>query len=85
EVAAYAAELGRALDAGRFVDFYASKGWRVGRSPMRDWCAAVRNWLRDNASPVATPPQKIAAAPRDPLDALPPPTAAERWGGLDNA
>lgn len=44
EVAAYADERGIAIDAQRFCDFYASKGWRVGSSPMRDWRAAVRNW-----------------------------------------
>ncbi|MCI8469328.1 MAG: hypothetical protein HFJ75_07595 [Eggerthellaceae bacterium] len=46
EVAAYAAERGIAVDAGRFCDFYASKGWKVGRSPMTDWQAAARNWAR---------------------------------------
>lgn len=44
DVAAYARDTGRTVDAERFVDFYASKGWRVGKSPMRDWRAAVRNW-----------------------------------------
>lgn len=46
QVAAYARERGIQLDAGAFVDFYASKGWKVGHSPMRDWKAAVRNWAR---------------------------------------
>ena len=44
DVAAYARDTGRTVDAERFVDFYASKGWKVGKSPMRDWRAAVRNW-----------------------------------------
>lgn len=34
------------FDPERFVDFYAQKGWMVGRSHMKDWKAAVRNWLR---------------------------------------
>ena len=34
------------FDPERFVDFYAQKGWMVGRSHMRDWKATVRNWLR---------------------------------------
>ena len=34
------------FDPERFVDFYAQKGWMVGRSRMKDWKAAVRNWLR---------------------------------------
>ena len=37
------------MDAQRFVDFYASKGWKVGNAGMKDWHAAVRNWeRRDN-------------------------------------
>ena len=35
------------VDAQRFVDFYASKGWKVGNQPMKDWRAAVRTWERD--------------------------------------
>lgn len=46
DVAAYAAEKGIDIDPHRFVDYYASKGWKVGYSPMRDWKAAVRNWAR---------------------------------------
>lgn len=34
------------FDAERFCDFYAQKGWKVGNSPMKDWKAAVRNWVR---------------------------------------
>lgn len=46
EVAAYAAEKGYAgFDAQRFVDFYESKGWMVGKNHMKDWRAAVRNWV----------------------------------------
>lgn len=48
EVAAYCRERGNGVDAQRFVDFYASKGWRVGSSGMRDWHAAVRNWERQD-------------------------------------
>ncbi len=46
EVAEYAQEAGISLDAGAFCDFYGSKGWKVGSSPMRDWRAAARNWAR---------------------------------------
>lgn len=31
----------------RIFDFYESKGWKVGKSPMKDWKAATRNWLRN--------------------------------------
>lgn len=55
EVSAYAEERGhRFFDAEKFVDYYESNGWKVGKNPMRDWKAAVRNWARnDSASPLA--------------------------------
>lgn len=33
-------------EAQKFIDFYESKGWYVGKNKMKDWKAAVRNWLR---------------------------------------
>lgn len=44
DVEAYCRERGNGVDAQRFVDFYASKGWKVGSAGMKDWRAAVRNW-----------------------------------------
>jgi len=44
EVAAYCAERQNGIDPQTFVDFYASKGWKVGNQPMKDWRAAVRTW-----------------------------------------
>lgn len=47
EVAEYAEAKGYAdFEVERFVDFYASKGWYVGKNKMKDWKAAVRNWWR---------------------------------------
>lgn len=34
----------REFVADRFVDHYASNGWKVGKNKMKDWKAAVRNW-----------------------------------------
>lgn len=50
EVKAYCAERGNGVDARRFVDFYESKGWMVGSSPMQDWRACVRKWEDDSYS-----------------------------------
>lgn len=47
EVKAYCQERGNSVDAERFCDFYGSKGWMVGKSKMKDWKCAVRNWERD--------------------------------------
>ena len=52
QVSAYAREIGKSVDAQRFVDFYASKGWKVGSTPMKDWKAAVRNWAARDAQGV---------------------------------
>ncbi len=46
QVKAYCSEAGNKVDPNRFFDFYESKGWLVGKSPMKDWKAAVRNWER---------------------------------------
>lgn len=46
EVAQYAKEANLTIDAALFCDHYASKGWKVGKSPMKDWKAAARNWDR---------------------------------------
>lgn len=46
EVHAYCAEKGYDIDAEHFVSFYDSKGWVIGKSPMKDWKAAVRTWVR---------------------------------------
>lgn len=46
EVEEYCKEKGYTVDAERFVDFYESKGWMVGKNKMKDWRAAVRNWNR---------------------------------------
>ena len=53
EVKNYCKERNNNVDAERFIDFYASKGWKVGNQPMKDWKACVRTWERrdkDNKS-----------------------------------
>lgn len=44
EVRAYCQERQNGIDAQTFVDFYASKGWMIGKNRMKDWRAAVRTW-----------------------------------------
>lgn len=46
EVNGYCQEKCLSIDAQRFVDYYESNGWMVGRNKMKDWRAAVRNWGR---------------------------------------
>lgn len=37
-------------EAEKFCDFYASKGWVVGKVKMKDWKASVRQWLKRQAT-----------------------------------
>jgi molybdenum cofactor biosynthesis enzyme MoaA len=53
EVTIYAKSIGFKLDGQNFVDFYESKGWVVGKSPMKDWRAAVRTWKRQKDQEVS--------------------------------
>lgn len=47
EIKAYCVENGyEQMDAARFYDYYESNGWRIGKTPMKDWKATVRNWVR---------------------------------------
>lgn len=44
----YAAKLGMSrLEAEKFLDHYEANGWRVGKVPMKDWEAAMRNWNKN--------------------------------------
>ena len=52
DVADYCKEKGFSdFDVERFVDYYTSNGWMVGKSKMKDWKAAVRNWARAGTAP----------------------------------
>ncbi len=44
QVRSYCRERNNGIDPEAFVNYYASKGWTVGRAPMKDWKAAVRTW-----------------------------------------
>lgn len=53
QVEEYCQERGMEIDCQRFVDFYQSKGWMVGRNKMKDWRAAVRTWRSSVRHPQA--------------------------------
>ena len=48
EINLYCQERNNGVSAREFYDFYTSKGWMVGKSPMKDWQAAVRTWENNN-------------------------------------
>lgn len=47
DCAEYATLQGWQWDVSTFYDYYESKGWLVGKSPMKDWRAAMRNWNKN--------------------------------------
>lgn len=40
----YCKENGYTVSAWKFVNYYTSNGWLVGKNKMKDWKAAVRTW-----------------------------------------
>lgn len=46
ELQAYYQEISFNDDPEKFIDFYQSKNWMVGKTKMKDWRAAARNWKR---------------------------------------
>lgn len=58
EVKAYAFSAGLRIDPEAFCDFYSSKGWKVGKEPMRDWKAAARYWARSSRAPARGAPER---------------------------
>ena len=51
EVKAYCEERSNGVDPQAFIDFYTSKGWKIGKETMKDWQAAVRTWERRETKP----------------------------------
>ena len=53
EVRAYCQERRNRVDPQAFVDFYESKGWKIGKNPMKDWQASVRTWEKREDKPTS--------------------------------
>jgi hypothetical protein len=65
EIFEYCRERGNTVDPEHFYDYYESKGWTVGKQPMKDWKACVRNWERNgyDVKRVNTPQKKQTSNP----------------------
>ena len=48
QIREYCIERNNNVDPETFYDFYESKGWVIGKNPMKDWKAAVRTWEKGN-------------------------------------
>ena len=67
EVQAYCDERKNGILGQQFCDFYSSKGWKIGKEPMKDWKAAVRTWeirRKDQSPPITQPKPEISTPKR---------------------
>lgn len=48
DVSTYCNERGNNIDPQHFVDYYAARGWMIGKNHMKDWKAAVRTWEKSD-------------------------------------
>lgn len=68
DVKEYCRERNNNVNPDSFVNFYESKGWKVGKEPMKDWKAAVRTWEqrdKEEQKQQATKNQSLAFAQRE--------------------
>ena len=50
EVDSYCIERQNKVDGVKFINFYESNGWKVGKNPMKDWRACIRSWESNSNS-----------------------------------
>lgn len=53
EVYEYSKEIGYQIDPEKFICAYEQKNWMIGKSKMKSWKAAVRNWKANGWGKVA--------------------------------
>ena len=59
QINSYCKEIGVSIDANYFIDFYEARGWLIsGKTKMKDWKAAIRNWARRNGQTIKTKKQE---------------------------
>lgn len=61
---------GYQVDAERFFNYYESKGWVVGKSPMKDWRYAVRTWVSNQKSSQPSFSPQVAPTPSSKEEAM---------------
>lgn len=61
EIRSYCLERHNDVDPNQFFNFYESKGWKIGKDPMKDWKASVRTWEGRE--------KKVAPKKREPVKA----------------
>lgn len=63
EVKAYCQERKNSIDAEKFIDYYESNGWKVGRNSMKDWKACIRTWEKNNFQKTQNQSFKVKGQP----------------------
>ena len=58
EVDAYCKERNNGIDAEAFIAFYESKGWLIGKNPMKNWKSAVITWEKSRKQTQTQPVKK---------------------------
>ena len=58
EVSSYCKERNNGIDAEAFIAFYESKGWLIGKTPMKSWKSAVITWEKSRKQNQTTQPVK---------------------------
>jgi hypothetical protein len=61
EILEYCTQRKNGIDVNKFLNFYASKGWMVGKNKMKDWKACVRSWEKPIEIPEVNEPKKWKA------------------------
>ena len=59
EVQAYCEARNSSVDPIAFWNFYESKGWVVGKSPMKNWHSAIATWERHTKQEQAAKPSSV--------------------------
>ena len=54
EVESYCDERNNGINPQAFIDFYQTRGWKVGKEKMKDWKAAIRTWENNKKEREAT-------------------------------
>ena len=69
DIRAYCIEKGiNNVDPEHFCDYYESNGWKVGRNPIKDWRATVRNWSKNGQTNKTTKKEGFNSFPDREVD-----------------
>ena len=59
DIQEYCIERKNNIEPESFFNYYESKGWKVGRSPMKSWKASIITWEKNNFSTPSKATNKI--------------------------